>query len=452
MLNKIFDIAKIKKSDVDSRISIEGWIRFIRKSNKIAFIQIYDGTNVEGIQCIFKYTDNDNLKKIVFKLNLGDAIRFSGKLCINPKNNNMEILISDKKDVKLISKCVENPLQKKEHSFEFFRTIPESRCKTKTFQAIFKIRMKLFIEIQKFFENEDYMYIHSPVLTINDAEGSGEVFTVISDNNKDFFDKTVYLGVSGQLYSEALAQSFKKVYTFAPTFRSDKSNTTKHAAEFWMLEPEASFASLEDMMDLSEKLLKFLASQILKTCEEQINFCAKQFGVELVPRLKTIINSNFKKLTYSEAIDILLKNKSKLKDNEIKWGIDLTSEHEKFIANEIIGGPVYIYNYPKNIKAFYMKQNLDLKTVKAMDLLVPGIGELIGGSERENGFNTLKKEIINRNMNINKLNWYLNLRKYGYAPSAGFGLGFERLIMYFTGCKNIRDVIFFPRTTGKIHI
>ena len=435
------NIKKIYQKNDCEQVEFRGWIRSNRSSNKIGFLTVYDGYS-KDIQIVYKNNLNNFLE--ISKFSIGSVVLIQGQI----KFNNLKLEISADNIVCISIAESDFLIQKKRHTLEFLRDIPQYRLKTKTFQSIFRIRSELFHAINSFFYKHDFIKIDSPVLTTNDVEGAGEAFEL----KGNFFNKSVYLTVSGQLTSEFSAQAFRNVYTFGPTFRADKSKTLRHAAEFWMLEPEMAFSDMNDIFKISYELLKYCSQWLLEKSIDDINFLSIKNETDIISRLKYIIKNNYKKITYSEAIEILLENKNNFLNKKIEWGMDLQLEHEKFLCGEKFNSPLLIYNYPTSLKPFYMKQNIDNKTVSAYDLLMPGVGEVLGGSERENNYQKLKKAIINKGLNISDLNWYLELRKYGYYKSSGFGLGFERLIMYFTGTKNIKDVILLPRTAKQIKL
>jgi len=438
------------------KISVSGWVRTARSSANVGFIELNDGTFLKNLQIVFQ--DNlDNFEDLT-KLVIGSAIEAEGELIKSPAAGQAIEVRADK--IKIISLTAPGyPLQKKHHSFEFLRTVAHLRPRTNTFSAVFRLRSVLAFAIHKFFQERGFIYLHSPIITANDCEGAGEMFSVTTldmnkppkgengkvDFSKDFFGKKTNLTVSGQLNGEAFALAFRKIYTFGPTFRAENSNTPRHAAEFWMVEPEIAFADLEDNMDLAEEMIKYLINYVRQNCQAEMEFFNKFIDKDLEKRLDNVVKSDFKRLTYTEAIDILKKAKKKFK-YPVKWGIDLQTEHERYLTEKEFNKPVFVTDYPKKIKAFYMRLNDDGKTVAAMDLLVPGVGEIIGGSQREERLEVLEKRIKDFGLNKEDYEWYLDLRKYGGVKHAGFGLGFERTMMYLTGMANIRDVIPFPRT------
>lgn len=453
---EIKEIFKNSKDYFNKEITITGWVKTIRSSKNFGFIEINDGTFFKGIQVVFN-NELSNFSEIE-KLGVGTSLRISGILEETPENKQPFEIKAKKIEVEGISPS-EYPLQKKRHTFEYLRTIAHLRPRTNTFAAVFRVRSLISYAIHKFFNERNFVYVHTPIITGSDCEGAGEMFRVTTldlnnlpkneegkvDDSKDFFSKEVGLTVSGQLPGEAYAQSFKKIYTFGPTFRAENSNTTRHAAEFWMIEPEIAFADLQDNMELAEDLLKYIISYILENAPEEMNFFNEFIEKGLIDKLQNILNNKFERITYTEAIEILEKSGVNF-EFPVKWGIDLQTEHERYLTDEVFKKPVFVTDYPKEIKAFYMRINEDNKTVAAMDLLAPGIGEIIGGSQREERYDILVKKIQELGLNEEDYWWYLELRKFGTTKHSGFGLGFERVVMYLTGISNIRDVIPFPRT------
>ena len=440
-------------------VTISGWIRTLRASNAFGFIEINDGSFFKNIQIVF---DNklENFKE-VSKLPISSSLKIIGTLVETP-NAKQPFEIQAKEIVIEGMSDSDYPLQKKRHTFEYLRTIAHLRPRSNAFSAVFRVRSVAAYAIHKFFQERDFVYTNTPILTGSDCEGAGEMFRVttldlnetpkteegVVDYSKDFFGKETNLTVSGQLNAETFALAFRNVYTFGPTFRAENSNTARHAAEFWMVEPEISFADLEDDMKLAEEMLTYVIKYVMKECPEEIEFFNKFIDKGLVERLNHVANSDFARVTYTEAVEIL-KSCGKKFEYPVEWGIDLQTEHERYLTEEHFKRPTFVTDYPKDIKAFYMRMNDDNKTVAAMDLLVPGIGEIIGGSQREERLDILKNRMAELNLAEEDYWWYLELRKYGETKHAGFGLGFERLIMYITGMSNIRDVIPFPRTTGQ---
>lgn len=456
MKTTVKDIYKDAENYFDKEVVIEGWIRNIRSIKKLGFIELNDGTFFKSIQIVFG-EELPNFIEIE-KLNLSSSIKVKGTLVATP--NAKQPFEIQAKEIEIEGCSTSDyPLQKKRHTFEYLRTIAHLRPRSNTFSAVFRVRSVLSYAIHKFFQERGFVYVHTPIITSSDAEGAGEMFRVTTldykdvpmtedgevDFTKDFFNRATYLTVSGQLEAEAYALAFKDVYTFGPTFRSENSNTARHAAEFWMIEPEIAFADLEDNMVLAEDMMKYVISYVMENAKEEMEFFNSFIDKGLIERLENIINSDFQRITYTEAIELLKKAKKDFQ-YPVEWGIDLQTEHERYITEEIYKKPVFVTDYPKEIKAFYMRINDDNKTVAAMDLLVPGIGEIIGGSQREERLDVLEQRILENGMNKDDYWWYLELRKYGGTKHAGYGLGFERAIMYMTGMTNIRDVIPFPRT------
>lgn len=425
---------------------IQGWVQNNRGNEKIKFLALTDGSTVDTLQLVIK---SENIKKFnLDKINLGSSIKVKGKLLLTPTAPQPIELAVD--DLILINNTDEDfPIQKKETTLDFLREIPHLRHRTNLFRAIMIIRNALLFEIHSYFQKHDFLNIAAPIITSNDGEGAGETLIVDSFEG-DFFKQKSFLGVTGQLHAEAYAAGFKKVYTFAPTFRAENSHTTKHLAEFWMIEPEVAFYELNDIIPFADNLLKTVISNVIKKYPSEMKLLDSLKDNNLITTLKKYISTPLKIMEYKEAIKILEKHKKEFEEQNIFFGMDLGSEHEKFIAEKVVNGPVAMINYPKDIKAFYMYQNDDKKTVAAFDLLVPGIGEIIGGSQRESRYELLVQRLKELKIKQEPLQWYLDLRKYGYAPSSGFGIGFERLVMYVTGVANIRDVIPFPRTPGNI--
>ena len=435
----------------DTDVILEGWVRSHRNNGSVGFIEFNDGSYFKNIQLVYD-KDNMDFEKIS-KVKYGSSIQVNGKIKLTPEMKQpFEIHIDS---VVVLGDCAEDyPLQKKKHSFEFLRDIAYLRPRANTFNAVYRVRNALAFAIHKFFQERGFMYVHTPIITANDAEGAGQVFHVVSDfkHPNDFFNSSACLTVSGQLHVESFALAFRDVYTFGPTFRAENSNTNRHASEFWMIEPEIAFADLEDDMDLIERFLKYIIKYVLDNCKDEMQFFDNFIDKGVIEKLNKVINANFVRMEYTEAIELLKKaveSGHKFENNNIYWGMDLNSEHERYVTESIVKGPVFLINYPKEIKAFYMKVNPDNKTVAACDLLVPKEGEIVGGSQREEDFAKLEakmKEIGNDK----GLEWYLNLRKYGGCIHSGFGLGFDRLLMYITGIQNIRDVQPFPRTPGSL--
>ncbi len=440
-------------------VTVGGWIRSVRDSKTFGFIVLSDGTYFETLQIVY----HDNLENFaeVSKLNVGSAVIIKGELVLTPEAKQpFEI---QAKEIEIEGKSTSDyPLQKKRHSMEYLRTISHLRPRTNTFQAVFRVRSIIAYAIHKFFQEREFVYVHTPIITGSDAEGAGEMFRVTTldlenlpldengkpDESKDFFGKATNLTVSGQLNGETYAMAFKNIYTFGPTFRAENSNTTRHAAEFWMIEPEIAFADLEDDMDLAESMLKYIINYVLENAPEEMAFFNQFIDKELIERLKGVASSEFGRVTYTDAIELLKEYNDEF-EYKVSWGCDLQTEHERCLTEKIFKRPVFVTNYPKEIKAFYMKLNEDGKTVAAMDCLVPGIGEIIGGSQREENYDVLVNRMKEMGLETESYDFYLDLRKYGTARHAGFGLGFERCVMYLTGMSNIRDVVPFPRTVGN---
>ncbi|MEQ8199062.1 MAG: asparagine--tRNA ligase [Clostridiaceae bacterium] len=445
---------------VNKEINISGWIRTLRASNAFGFIELNDGSFFKNIQVVLDAVKLENFKDIT-KLPISSSICVIGTLVETPEAKQPFEIQANKILIQGMSSS-DYPLQKKRHTFEYLRTIAHLRPRSNAFSAVFRVRSVAAFAIHKFFQERGFVYTHTPILTGSDCEGAGEMFKVTTldlhnipktpegevDYSSDFFGKESNLTVSGQLNGEAFALAFRNIYTFGPTFRAENSYTARHAAEFWMIEPEISFADLKDDMELAEEMLKYVIQYVMEECPEEMDFFNQFVDKGLLDRLNHILTSDFGKVTYTEAVDLLTKSGKKF-EYPVTWGVDLQTEHERYLTEEIFKKPVFVTDYPKDIKAFYMRINDDGKTVAAMDCLVPGVGEIIGGSQREERLDVLKRRMAELNLNEKDYWWYLELRKYGETPHAGFGLGFERLIMYITGMSNIRDVIPFPRTTGQ---
>ena len=447
-----------EKDYVDKKVKISGWIRTLRASNAFGFIEVNDGTFFKNIQVVF---DNklENFKEIS-KLPISSSISVTGTLVATPDAKQPFEIHADAVVVEGMSNS-DFPLQKKRHTFEYLRTISHLRPRSNAFSAVFRVRSVAAYAIHKFFQERDFVYVNTPLITSSDCEGAGEMFQVTTldmknpplteegniDYSKDFFGKQSHLTVSGQLNGESYALAFRNIYTFGPTFRAENSNTTRHAAEFWMVEPELAFADLSDYMDCAEEMLKYVINYVMEQCPEEMEFFNKFIDKGLLERLNHVATSDFKRISYTDAVELLLKSGKEF-EYPVKWGDDLQTEHERYLTEEIFKKPVFVTDYPKDIKAFYMKLNDDNKTVAAADCLVPGIGEIIGGSQREESLEKLSARMDALGLDKETYWWYLELRKYGETMHSGFGLGFERLIMYITGMSNIRDVIPFPRTTG----
>ena len=437
-------------------IKVSGWVRTVRDSKTFGFIEINDGSFFKNLQIVFE-NNLENFEEIC-KLTLSSSITVEGEL-IKTENAKQPFEVKAKKVEIIAISAPEYPLQKKRHTMEYLRTISHLRPRTNTFNAVFRVRSVASYAIHKFFQENNFVYVHTPIITGSDAEGAGEMFNLNTfdlnnvpkteegqvDFSKDFFGKPAHLTVSGQLNVETYAFAFRNVYTFGPTFRAENSNTVKHAAEFWMIEPEICFAELKDDMDLAESMLKYVINYVLEHCPEEMEFFNNFIDKTLLERLHNVVSSDFGRITYTDAIKELEKHNDEF-EYKVSWGVDLQTEHERYLSEKIFKKPVFVTDYPAEIKAFYMKLNPDGKTVAATDLLAPGIGEIIGGSQREDNLEVLQNKIKDLNMDEQDYWWYLDLRRYGSVPHAGFGLGFERLMMYMTGMQNIRDVIPFPRT------
>ncbi|MCI8555261.1 MAG: asparagine--tRNA ligase [Clostridia bacterium] len=445
-----------KEEYTKGQLVVAGWVKSCRGNGKFGFIDLTDGTCFKGLQIVFTEEKLANFD-IVEKLNTGSAIMCKGNLVLTPENKQPFEMQAE--EIEVISATdSEYPLQKKKHSLEFLREIAYLRPRTNLFNAVFRVRSKLAYILHEFFENKGFVHVHTPLLTSSDCEGGSELFRVttqnIYDENRQFdpkdelFGKKVYLSPTGQLEGETCAFAFGKIYTFGPSFRAENSNTTRHVNEFWHLEPEVCFMDLEGLMDLEEEMMKYLISNILKRCPDEMKFFNDFVDKGLFDRLSNVVNNEFGRVTYTEAIEILKKNNDKF-EFPVEWGADIQTEHERYLSEVVFKKPVFVTDYPKAIKAFYMKQNEDGKTVRACDLLFPGIGEVTGGSERETDYDKLVNHMKNINLKEDDYWWYLNLRKFGSVEHSGFGLGFERILMYITGVSNIRDVILFPRTPNN---
>ena len=461
-LIEIRELYKNQEAYLDKEITVGGWVRSIRDSKAFGFIVINDGTFFTPLQVVY-HDDMENFEEIS-KLNVGAAVVVTGTLVATPQAKQPFEIQAKTVTVEGAS-APDYPLQKKRHSFEYLRTIAHLRPRTNTFQAVFRVRSLTAYALHKFFQERGFVYVHTPIITGSDCEGAGEMFRVTTmdmenvpktengavDYTQDFFGKETSLTVSGQLNAETYAQAFGNVYTFGPTFRAENSNTTRHAAEFWMLEPEMAFADLEDDMDLAEDMLKYVINYVMENAPEEMNFFNSFVDKGLIDRLTNVATSEFARITYTDAIEILKEHNDKF-EFKVSWGIDLQTEHERYLTEEVYKRPVFVTDYPKDIKAFYMKQNPDGKTVAAVDCLVPGIGEIIGGSQREDDYEKLATRMEELGMKTEDYGFYMDLRKYGSTRHAGFGLGFERCIMYLTGMGNIRDVIPFPRTVNNCEL
>lgn len=453
------DIREIYKSykELDGKtVEVQAWIKNLRAQKEFGFIEINDGSFFNSVQVVYDNT-LENFER-VSKLYLSASIRVKGKVVLTPNNKQAFEIKAEEIEV-LGDSTADYPLQNKRHSMEFLRSIAHLRPRANLFRAAYRIRSLAAFAIHKFFNEQDFVYVHTPILTASDAEGAGEMFQVTTldidnpprtedgsvDYSQDFFDKPTHLTVSGQLEGETFAMAFSKIYTFGPTFRAENSNTTRHAAEFWMIEPEMAFMDNNQNMDVAEAMLKYVINYVMEHAKEEIEFCNQFVDKGLIDRLNHVRNSDFERVTYTRAIEILKEHEEKF-DVKVEWGMDLQTEHERYLTEQIFKKPIFVTDYPKDIKAFYMKLNPDNKTVAAMDCLVPGIGEIVGGSQREEDYDKLEKRINELGLDMDSYDWYMDLRKYGSVVHSGYGLGFERLIMYITGIENIRDVLPFPRT------
>lgn len=456
-MDLIKDILIRSKDFTGKNVTVEGWVKSLRTSSKgFGFIVLYDGSFFKTLQVVFDNTLPNF--ETVSKLTIGSSVKIEGEIVESPGEKQDCELKADSIFVLDIA-SVDFPIQKKRHSFEYLRTIAHLRPRTNTFAAVFRVRSILAFAIHKFFNENGFVYIHTPIITGSDAEGAGEMFRVTTlnmktppvnekkeiDYSKDFFGKETNLTVSGQLAVENFCWAFRNVYTFGPTFRAENSNTQRHASEFWMIEPEMAFADINENMNIAEDMMKYILKYVLDNAPEEMEFFEKFIEPGIIEKINSIINCEFERITYTDAIKILEDSGEKF-DFPVKWGIDLQTEHEKYITEKHFNNPVFVTGYPKKIKAFYMRVNDDEKTVAAMDLLVPGVGEIIGGSQREERYEILKNRMEELSFDQSEYWWYLDLRRFGSVPHSGFGLGFERVIMYLTGMKNIRDVIPFPRT------
>lgn len=453
------DISKIfKNSDLlETQVTVCGWVRTSRDSKSMAFIELNDGTTLKHLQIVINKADFDDISDY---MKLGTALKVTGKTVKSAvAADSVEI---NAESIAVLGECPPDyPLQKKRHTLEYLRTIPHLRVRTNTFNAVFRVRSVVSACIHEFFQSRGFVYVHTPLITASDCEGAGEMFkvTTIGYSNDykseeeyyadDFFGRRAALSVSGQLEGEVAAMALGKIYTFGPSFRAEKSNTPRHVAEFWHVEPEVAFAELPDIIEIAEALIKHIISTVLEKCPEELKFFDKHFENGLVEKLTAVASHDFAIMTYTEAIEKLKASGKEFK-YPVEWGLDLMTEHERYISEEVCKKPVFLTDYPKDIKSFYMKQNPDGKTVAATDLLVPGVGEIIGCSEREADLDKLLNAMKERNMSLDDYEHYIALRRFGSVPHSGFGLGLERIIMYVTGVQNIRDVILYPRTVGSI--
>lgn len=441
-------------------VTVCGWVKTIRDSKALGFIELNDGSTFKNLQVVFEESKINNFKEVT-KFNVGSAIIVKGTVVLTPEAKQPYEIHANEIILEGAS-TPDYPLQKKRHSLEFLRSISYLRPRTNTFNAVFRVRSVIAYAIHKFFNERGFVYAHTPLITASDCEGAGEMFRVTTldpknppltedgqvDFSQDFFGKPANLTVSGQLEAECMAMAFGNVYTFGPTFRAEKSNTTRHAAEFWMVEPEMAFADLDDDMRIVQEMMKYVIRYVLDTCPDEMAFFNQFYDKELIARLESLVEADFAHVTYTEAIELLEQHKGQF-EYPVFWGCDLQTEHERYLTEQIFKKPVFVTDYPREIKAFYMRLNDDKKTVAAMDLLVPGIGEIVGGSQREERLDVLLQSMEFFKLDPKDYSWYLDLRKYGGTKHCGFGLGFERLVMYMTGVSNIRDVLPFPRTTGS---
>ena len=461
-LTTVRELFKDQEKYIGQHVKIGGWLRNIRDSKTFGFLVVNDGTYFQTLQVV--YTDKLENFAEISKLNVGAAVIVEGTLVATPEAKQPFEIQADKVEIEG-SSTPDYPLQPKRHTFEYLRTLPHLRARTNTFQAVFRVRSLIAYAIHKFFQEQDFVYVHTPLITGSDCEGAGEMFQVTTldlnnvpktedgqvDYRKDFFGKPTNLTVSGQLNGETYAMAFRNIYTFGPTFRAENSNTTRHAAEFWMIEPEMAFADLQDNMDMAEKMIKYIIKYVMENAPEEMAFFNQFVDKGLLKRLEHVATSDFARVTYTEAVDILMKNNDHF-DYKVSWGTDLQTEHERYLTEQVFKRPVFVTDYPKDIKAFYMKLNEDNKTVAAMDLLVPGIGEIIGGSQREDDYDTLVTRMDELGLKKEDYDFYLDLRRYGSVRHSGYGLGFERCVMYLTGMSNIRDVLPFPRTVNNCEL
>ena len=456
------ELFKETEKYIDQKVAVGGWVRSIRDSKTFGFMVLHDGTYFNTLQVVF-HNEMANFDDVAH-LNVGTAVIVKGTLVATPQAKQPFEIQADSVEIEGTS-TPDYPMQKKRHGMEFLRTVPHLRPRTNTFQATFRVRSLIAYAIHQFFQDRGFVYVHTPIITGSDCEGAGEMFQVTTmdlanlpknedgtvDFSQDFFGKPTNLTVSGQLNGETFAQAFRNIYTFGPTFRAENSNTTRHAAEFWMIEPEIAFADLEDDMDLAEDMLKYIIRYVLENAPEELEFFNSFVDRGLLERLRHVESSDFGRVTYTEAIEILQKSGQEF-EYKPEWGAELQTEHERYLTEQVFKKPIFVINYPKECKAFYMKQNDDGKTVAAMDCLVPGIGEIIGGSQREDDYDKLVSRMEELGMDLSQYGFYLDLRKYGSTRHAGFGLGFERCVMYLTGMQNIRDVLPFPRTVGNCEL
>ena len=464
-MEKLVTVSELFKSPDDfigQDIKVGGWVRSVRDSKTFGFIVLNDGSSFNTLQVVY----HDKMPNFaeVSKLNVGSSIIVSGKLVATPEAKQPFEIQAESVDIEG-SSTPDYPLQKKRHTLEYLRTMPHLRPRTNTFMAVFRVRSVLAYAIHKFYQERGFVYVNTPLITASDCEGAGEMFQVTTldmerlaksapgevDYTKDFFGKPSFLTVSGQLNGETYMEAFRNIYTFGPTFRAENSNTTRHAAEFWMIEPEMAFADLDDLLEVEESMFKYIINYVLENAPEEMKFFDSFVEKGLIDRLTAIVESDFGRITYTEAVEILKEHNDRF-ENKVEWGDDLQTEHERFLTEQIFKKPLFVTDYPKDIKAFYMKQNEDGKTVAAADCLVPGVGEIMGGSQREEDYDKLLKRMNELGLDPEAYGFYLDLRKYGSVRHSGFGLGFERAVMYITGMQNIRDVIPFPRTAGSCEL
>ena len=461
-LTTVRELYKNREAYIDKEITVGGWVRTVRDSKTFGFITMNDGSYFQPLQIVYhdKMANFDEISH----LNVGAAVIVKGTLVATPNAKQPFEIQAEEVEVEGGS-TPDYPLQPKRHTFEYLRTISHLRPRTNTFQAVFRVRSLIAYAIHKFFQERDFVYVHTPLITGSDCEGAGEMFQVTTmdlnnipktedgqvDFKEDFFGKPTNLTVSGQLNGETFAMAFRNIYTFGPTFRAENSNTTRHAAEFWMIEPEIAFADLEDNMELAEAMMKYIINYVMENAPEEMKFFNQFVDKGLIDRLTHVANSDFARVTYTEAVDILMKHNDQF-EYKVEWGTDLQTEHERYLTEQVFKRPVFVIDYPKEIKAFYMKLNDDNKTVAALDLLVPGIGEIIGGSQREDDYEKLAARMDELGLKKEDYDFYLDLRRYGSTRHAGYGLGFERCVMYLTGMTNIRDVIPFPRTVNNCEL
>jgi len=460
MLMKVKQLFRMSLLPIGQEITVKGWIRTSRASNTIGFIELNDGSFFKNLQLVFEASKLTNYQEVA-KMPIATAIEVRGILLESP-GDKQPFELHALEVFELAPSSADYPLQKKRHSLEYLREIAWFRPRSNLFSAVFRVRSVAAFAIHRFFQDRGFIYANTPLITDSDGEGAGEMFRVTTldmmnlprndqgavDFTQDFFGKSTFLNVTGQLQAEAMALAFRDVYTFGPTFRAENSNTTRHAAEFWMMEPEMAFANLDDNMENIESMIRFVIETVLKECPEEMQFFNEFVDKELLSRLENVVSNQFERISYTEAVEILLKTNHPF-EFPVSWGMDLQTEHERYLTEKVFKKPVFVYNYPKEIKAFYMRQNEDGKTVAAVDLLAPGIGEIVGGSQREERYDKIIQRMTELEMDLEPYKWYLDLRRYGGVYHSGYGLGFERLVMYITGVNNIRDVSLSPRTVGN---